>query len=341
MLPTSLLPRRQLRGSLLALAGAALLAACEPDQPLSPGTDRIPTTPSLAKGAKTGSLIITVVDGNGAGITVLGSKFGLTRSADLQVTAADNSPDDANSAIGVIQFTGLVSGPWTVCQIEVATAFLLPEPNCQSVSVGKGNPAQLTFVNAAEPRAKWVVRDGLTLAPIADAYFTIDDGSGPVMMKDNLGIDIDPAVGSIAVKTKAGNVTVCPVSIPTGLAFTLPAKGCVTKNVTATTDFGPWNGIAEYNVYWWAKVGNADGAGGTYTITALGGGFSTTVTNEDANDRYQNSTWMYVALPAGGWYEVCQTVAPTGGQLANPSCKQVEVEYGISNFVPAFQSNPL
>jgi hypothetical protein len=50
---------------------------------------------------------------------------------------------------------------------------------------------------------------------------------------------------------------------------------------------------------------------------------------------------MYVALPAGGWYDVCQTVAPTGAQLAVPSCKQVLVEYGISNFVPAFESNPL
>ncbi|HEX6051918.1 MAG TPA: hypothetical protein VFZ21_21765 [Gemmatimonadaceae bacterium] len=340
MLPTSLLPRRQPRGSLLALAGAALLAGCEPDQPFSPSTDRIPATPSLAKAPKGGSLIITVVDGSGAGLTVLGSKFGLTRSADLQLSTVDNGPDDASSAIGVIQFTGLVSGPYTVCQIEVATAFLLPEPNCQTVAVGKGKAAQLTFVNLAEPRAKWVVRDGLTWASIADAYFTIDAGSGPVMMKDNMGIDIDPAVGAIEVKTKAGDVTICPVSVPAGLAFGLPAKGCVTKNVAGTTNFGPWNVYSEYNVYWWAMVGNAAATGGTYSITALGGGFSTTVTNDDASDRYPGS-WMYVALPAGGWYDVCQTVAPTGAQLAVPSCKQVLVEYGISNFVPAFESNPL
>ena len=54
------------------------------------------------------------------------------------------------------------------------------------------------------------------------------------------------------------------------------------------------------------------------------------------------NTWFYVNVPGVGFYDVCQTVAPTGAKLAVPSCKQVEVEeLGLPLFVQPFQSVPL
>ena len=243
-----------------------------------------------------------------------------------------------------MQLSGLQNGQYSVCQKYVAAGYLFPTPECQDVGIGGGGPAQVTFVDPGVPRAVWAARDGLTADSVFGSLFTINEGSGPVSIVDNAALDLDKRPGVFAVKlaTNGASVTVCPQLASVGRTFNVPPtpKGCVTKTSNQTTDFGAWTVNPEYSIYWYTTLNGVDATDGTYTITAAAGGFSTTVTNNDAIDMWKN-TWFYVAVPAAGTYTVCQTVPPAGTKLAQPSCQDVQVEFGLPANLQAFQNQPL
>lgn len=339
---TPVVSRRALRCSVIALAGVALFAACDTDRPLTPRPDAVPTSPQLAKGGRGGTIIITVVDANGATLTTLGAVFSGTKSAQAKFGVGDNDWGDENPTVGIIQLSGLQNGTYSVCQKYVPAGYLFPTPACQDVGIGGSGPAQVTFVDPAVPRAKWVAKDGVTGDSTYGALFSIDEGSGPVYIVDNQALDLDkrPGVFEVKLSSNGASVKVCPELAPVGRTWSLPLKGCVTKTSNGTTDFGAWNVPPEYSIYWYASVNGIDATDGTYTITAAAGGFSTTITNNDANDLWKN-TWIYTALPGAGTYTVCQTVAPTGTKIAAPACIDVQVEFGVPTLVGPFQNQPL
>jgi hypothetical protein len=319
-MPFTSIPSRSAWRFAVVLVGVTLLAACEADRPLAPRGDAVPQSPQLAKGTKSGgTIIITVVDLNGATIARTGSTFAGTKSQYAKFGVDDNGWGDEDPALGVIQMSGLQNGQYDVCQLYVPSGYLFPTPACQNVGIGGGGPAKVTFVDAGVPRARWSARDGLSADSIFGALFTIDEGAGPVFIVDNQALDLDKRPGMFEVKLAANgaSVKVCPSLPPVGRVYGKTSKACVTKTSNQTTDFGVWYVYPEYSIYWWATVNGAEGYGGTYTVTAVGGGFSMTITNNDASDMWNNS-WLYVAVPGIGFYEVCQTVAPTGATLAVP-----------------------
>lgn len=340
---SNLLLRRELRCASFALAGVTLFAACTTDQPLAPRTTSAPTSPQLAKGTKTGgTIVIKVVDLNGATVATTGASFSGTKSAQAKFGIDDNGWGDENPALGVMQVSGLQNGTYSVCQTYVPAGYMPPTPACQDVGISGGGPAQVTFVDAGVPRARWLARDGVSLDSIGGALFTIDEGSGPVFIVDNMALDLDkrPGVFEVKLAKNGASVKVCPSLPPVGRAFSLPPKGCVTKTSNQTTDFGSWSVPPEYSIYWYTTVNGVDATDGEYTVTAEGGGFSTTITNNNSADLWKN-TWIYMAVPAAGLYTVCQTVPPTGTKLAQPACQEVMVELAVPSNLQAFQNQPL
>ena len=340
---------RGMRRVSFALVGVVLLSACDTDQPLAPRTATPPVSPQLAKGGggggggnKTGTFVITIVDENDAQLTVAGAKIVGFRSAEVKFEIMDNGQGDENAAVGVVQVSGFATGQYQICQPVAPAGYLHPDPTCQNVNLGRNGPTQIEFVDVAEPHATFVTRDGITHDSVGGVWFTVDWGAGPVVISDNSLFDLDKRDGVLDIKiaNNGTSVEVCPKSVPVGRTLSTPLKGCVTKTVNGATDFGAWNVNPEYSIYWWAMMNGNDAPSGTYTITAVGGGFTKTVTNGGASDMAAG-TRVYVTVPAEGLYNVCQTVAPAGAQLAQPSCREVLVEFAVPSMVETFQNQPL
>ena len=344
---TTHLPRHGLRLTIVALASVALFSACDTDRPLAPRPDAVPTSPQLAKGSgggsKGGTIVITVVDLNGTTLTGGPLVFSGMKSGQAKFGVQDNEWGDDNPAVGVIQLSGIQNGQYSLCQTHVPIGYLLPNPACKDVGIGGGGPTQVTIVNAGVPRARWVVKDGLSGDSIGGALFTANEGgTGNVFIVDNMPLDLMKRPGGyeVAALSNGASVQICPALPPAGRVFGTPPKGCVTKTISQTTDFGTWYVYPEYSIYWWATVNGVDATDGEYTVTAVGGGFSTTITNNTAADMWKN-TWIYMNVPGAGLYNVCQTVPPAGTKLAQPACRQVTGELGHPGFAQPFQNEPL
>jgi hypothetical protein len=148
MRPT-LLTRRAISYSVLALATATMLVACD-NQPVAPTpVASAPTAPSLAIGSRNNTLTILVVDETGALVTTGVAQFLVqNKTTGNGFFTLDNNYNDADPMFGRLLVTGLVSGSYQVCQNNQAPiGYTLPSTPCQTVIVGGIVAGKVTFVN--------------------------------------------------------------------------------------------------------------------------------------------------------------------------------------------------
>ena len=148
---STLLSRRAISYSALALASATMLVACDNVSPVAPTpVASAPTAPSLAKySGRTHPLTILIVDETGAQITTGVAQF-LVQNLDTGngFFILDNNWNDSDPKWGQLLKTGLVAGTYSVCQNNQAPAgYTLPSTPCMKVIVGGIVAGTITFVN--------------------------------------------------------------------------------------------------------------------------------------------------------------------------------------------------
>jgi hypothetical protein len=329
------------RLSSLALLGAVVLAACDNDRPLgpNPNTNAIPTEASAAKAIKLGSFSVKIVDQNGTAPSTVGAQFTVAQSGQPTLFLVDNGAGDTDPTPNKLKMNVTGNGWFTVCQTVAPSDYVLPTPACQSVMVGGIVPAALTFVDPTAPHVSWMVRDALTDSLIGNAVFK--DGSGNTIA-DNSPADLDATLGKIEVKTTLASFTACPAGNPPGYVYMPQFNTCVTTATAPgqTTALPAFYANPEASMHWYAAVGNVTAFGTGYTITALEGAFVLKLADNGQEDMEPLPGGVYLKVPAPGWYTVCQTVAPINGQLADPACKRINVQFGQQNMVDDFVSKP-
>lgn len=331
------------RLSALALAGTALLAACDNDQAVGPNAANQPTATAAIMKAPTGALRITIVDQNNALPSTAGTSFTVSKSGN-SLPVADNGAADSYLGIGVILIKNLKPGMYSVCQNAAPAEYVLPTPPaCQNIEVVPGtstigDASHVMFNILTAPRATWVAFDGLNFDTIPGFVFTGNNGSGPVVIADNSALDLDPRGGVFEVKVLSGNsFTVCPGSAPTGYAFPAIPQGCVTKPVTPgqTTSIGNMYVRHAYSAYWYVSIDGQVSKGSEFKITHSATNSTVHVVDNGTNDM-QKGVMVYVKLPFAGSYSVCMTTPPEGGALSDPVCKRIQVALGEPGFAGDF-----
>lgn len=338
MISTSMaFDRSARRLSTLALAGAAVLTACDNDKTVAPTHTEIPTEAASISVAKPGALIITIVDQNGNTPKTVGAQFTYSSGA-AAYFLIDNGSGDSDSTANVILKKGLL-GTYTVCQTAAPTDYVLPNPACQTVSIPSGVTAKIQFVDKTVGLVQWRFLDFVG-TPVGGAVYNFNDGSGWVSIADDSALDLDKTPGQFLVKAPGGNANVCTLTPPAGwtfgggTCFGLPAPAGQTTFVTS------WVANAEYSVI--VAVGDMItwGAGPSEYVVKNAAGFSETLIDEGKNDRWTGKLgFLWMVLPTDGDYEICQTVPPPGTKLANPSCVQFTVKQGVINTGVGFISD--
>jgi hypothetical protein len=334
------LDRRARRLSSLALLGTVARAACDNDRPLGPKGNAIPTEASAAKIIKTYTFSVTIVDQNGAAPSTTGAQFTVSQSGgQIAVFLVDNGAGDLDPAPNKLTMKVTNSGTYTVCQTVAPTDYMLPNPACQSVMVGGILAASLTFVDPTAAHIAWAVRDAFDDSLIANAVFK--DGQGNTIA-DNSAIDLDPTPGKIEVKTTLANFELCPAGDPPGYVWFI-GYSCVTTSTAGgqTTTLPTFYANPEASMNWSILVDNYTGFGTEYLITAAEGAWALKLADGGPEDMFGLPGAIYLKVPKAGWYTVCQTVAPIGAQLADPSCHRIEVKFGQQNYVDPFVSKPI
>ena len=193
----------------------------------------------------------------------------------------------------------------------------------------------------------WTVEDGMIDVDLATSEFTIDNGTGRLTtIADNSALDLDRRPGKFKAKVGIGAVTVCGKTAPAGYVFYFvpdpaPCKTATTVVGGTTPLLAPFWVYRTPTVYWHAKVAGVYAKGSVYTITSAATGVQVKIADDGAEDMFQNSASVYVTVPATGLYTVCQIVAPKGGQLAEPACRQVNVQSDLPALAGIFDSMPL
>ena len=334
--------RRGLRRSSLVL-GAVLLAACDNDRPVGPNPTAVPTVAALGMGPTKGVIQITIADKNKQPLTTAGAEFALTLAGQPSITAIDNGAGDSDPAAGRVFVKGLKPGVYDVCEKAPPTDYVLPSPNCQTATAVAGGITPVDFINLTVPRASWVAFDQINFDTIPGITVTGDDGSGPVVIIDNSPLDLDPAPGKFEVRVPNGtSYSVCPKATPPGYAFPNIPQGCLNGSVTPgeTTALGNIQVRHEYSAYWFVTLGGSVADGAEFSVTNASTGTTFTVKDDGPNDMAAGMGMVYIKLFAPGWYTICETVPPLGGQLADPVCKRVEIVKGEYGFA-IFDSKPI
>ena len=321
------LDRSARRLSLLALAGAAALAACDTDRAVAPKPATIPTEASPMFVAKPGVLVITVVDENGNAPTTGGAQFTYTPGGgSATYFLVDNGSGDTDPTPNVIKKLNLL-GSYSVCQTVAPTDYVLPSPACQTVSVAPGAVANLKFVDKTVGLIQWAAVDMFNQG-VAGTTFNVDLGSGLVSVPDNSALDLDKNDGRFMVKAPNGSAFLCPDTPPTNWYFNA-GQGCATYPAPAgQTSFAEsWHLFPIYSMIVQAADPITWGAGpSTYEVKNTNG-WTGTLVDEGKNDRWTGKLGhMWMILPSAGDYTICQTVPPPGTKLATPSCVQFTVK---------------
>jgi hypothetical protein len=154
-------------------------------------------------------------------------------------------------------------------------------------------------------------------------------------VKDNSAFDKDTTLGIITVSAPTSALMkVCLVGNTENFSFSPNAACNTVAGNTTKVNAGtlimhvfPGVGLRMLN-----KSGNVI-PGGTFTLTGPpGSGYSLTVSDGDANDRYVGVDGNSVVwVPAPGTYKWCETKAPMGYLIALPECGKVDLiwDFGI------------
>ena len=167
----------------------------------------------------------------------------------------------------------------------------------------------------------------------ASVKFVVNGDSGTV--KDNSAFDKDTTTGIIsALVPWSASVKVCLTNPPKDWGFS-PNQACNTvPGGAAKVDAGSLviHNIPALGLYMRNMAGNII-PGGQFTITGPpGSGYSLTVTDGDANDRYAGVNGKIVVwVPAPGTYKWCEKTAPQGYLITLPQCGVVDLvwDFGI------------
>lgn len=150
---------RALRRTLLALAGAALLTACDTSRSLEPTTVTTPTNANLARfgSASSGGLLISMADQNGAAITTLAAAFSVTIEGGRTLFVVDNGAIDSLANIGGVLVLNIKPGRYTICQTAAPAGYVMALlPECITIDVppgsnthGKATSVQFKYIKPA------------------------------------------------------------------------------------------------------------------------------------------------------------------------------------------------
>ena len=97
----------------------------------------------------------------------------------------------------------------------------------------------------------------------------------------------------------------------------------------------------EYSAYWFVSLNGSPSNGAEFTITHALSGTTIKVADDGLNDMAPGSMIVYVKLAAAGWYTVCMTTPPVGGQITDPSCVRTFVQSGEYGWAGGFDSKPI
>jgi uncharacterized surface anchored protein len=336
------LDRLVARLSPVALLGAALLAACNTDQPIAPKPIVVPTAaqPNIGP-ANSATLVIKVVDQNQNVISKPGAQFKLTKSGQASWSETDGGQDDSDPALGVIQLKGLAPADYQVCEIVAPFDYGLPTQACGSATISAYATATVAIVNLPIYRLRFGVTDFVPNY-IGGMTFSWRDSTNNViaLFADNSPTDSDPAVGKVELKVAVeGSYKLCEETLPAGYVFPpaqqvfcLPFKakhGAITQ----------WGNFAIYPIasaYWQVTDGTIDINNffnligpSTFKVTSAAGLGSFDVVDNGVNDIDPALGKIAVKLPVPGWYEICETVPPVNHWNASPSCKRIEAVTGV------------
>ena len=352
MISSLLSNRRAVRAASIAVAGAALLSACETDRSIGPVKPAVPDSASLAinPAALPGSLAISVVDWVKNPATYTGASFVISKPGTPDIDLQDNIAPDANIAIGGLLMQNLKPGTYTVCQTAAPDHYVMVFAPCKTVTVLSGKVAQLEFMNYQSARFLWRVMDPWG-NPITDMEFKGKDANGQTFdIMDGGALDLDVRKGWIEVEGPTGDYEVCSSALPAGYVF--PAGqtfSCTTRYIQPGTiavmpdvilhhDFSiHWRLRLDGQVYWPASAGTV-----SFEVKGMtpNGFFSMIVTDNGANDLDAADDLrkgeFAAKLPAAGSYSVCQLNQAIGYQFPAQPCMRVTVSAGVPQLVGWF-----
>ena len=343
---TTLLPvfRRSTRLSSIVLVGAAMLAACNTDQPVAPKPPEVPATaqPAVLPG-NSGSLVIKLVDGANAIIPLTGAGFVVQGPSQTTWTIVDAGPNDqqydADPTAGVILIKNMSPGQYKFCETLPPTGFGVVNPLCQTVGISVGTTSQLVFHHLPVAHIKWGVKD-FAGNYIGGATFTLDSNNVMVAkIGDGTVLDSDPAPGKFDVKIPfESKLKLCVTTPPAGYVFAANQATCVTKKIEQGTvlDLGNFRVNPVYSAFWGVTNGFLDPVQGyyligpsTFNVTSSDQVYSYDVVDNSANDFDPVLGKIAVKFLKGGTWSVCETQPPVNHWNANPACKQISVASGV------------
>lgn len=278
---------------------------------------------------------IVVLKENNQGMPLAGAIFELLDSAGnrLQTQTTDGN--------GMITFSGLTAGIYTVREINAPTGYLVGVTASQNVSVNAGQTAQVLFRNdPVMGKIRIMKRDQLTQQALAGATFTITRLSAPPA-------DNNAGVGTVAATITTGADGIAETDwLPwgkyrveeTGVPANYVDNGFVTEveitahqqTYTVDVENEPMKGhirLLKENEQGMPLVGT------TFDLLDSAGNVLQTQTTDE------NGVILFSDLVAGT-YTVRETSAPTGYLVDVTAEQTVTVEYAATSQV-TFQNAPV
>ena len=207
--------RRALRRSIVLLAGASALSACNTDAPLAP-TTKAPTTASAPAG--TNSAILTKATARvkwtvrGANGVLLGGTVFTHHFPGDSGAVADNSVTDLDKTVGKFEIE-VVPSAWGVCPLSAPAGWVFPYPSCTGIGTQPGKVVDLgTYTLNPEFSAFLWTHNSFQL--VGPATYTVKLKSKTMrfmatVVDEGIG-DIKPGIGELWVTLPvAGDYEVC------------------------------------------------------------------------------------------------------------------------------------
>ncbi|MEZ4506746.1 MAG: SpaA isopeptide-forming pilin-related protein, partial [Thermomicrobiales bacterium] len=283
--------------------------------------------------AFTGSVRITKTD-NSTQQPLGGACFTLQDAEGNTVgPVCDNGEGDSDPAEGIIVLQGVTAGTYDVLESTTPEGYVAPEGAVATgVQVTSGQAAEVAVGNepVAVPTPTPLPAGSLLIDKVdengqslAGACFQLlgSTNVGPVC--DNGAADTDPAEGKIGIANiPAGDYTLTETQAPAG--FSQAANQNVTIAVGETLDVQVVN-VASTPAVGMLVINVTDDAG-----NALGGACftygGTNICDNGIGDENPAPGVIQVSGVAVGDYQVVQTVAPTGSQIADAQATSITAD---------------
>jgi len=325
------------------LVGAALLSACDTDQPIAPKpVANAPTKPAeRLSPLNSGDLVIKVVDQAQNPLTAgPATGFLVTGPNNNSWVEWDEDPTDYAKGFGVILRKSWAPGLYKICENYPPGDLGVVGMSCRFATVYVGATTGIVFTNLPATHIKFTVTDQ-SQKLIAGTTFTLDSSNVafPAGVTDNGVADEDLTAGKIDVKLRyESTYKVCVNNPPFGYILVPNQPACVSKPIkmgTGPVDFGNFAIVKQFSVSWQVTDGTVDGSGqytligpSTFSIYFNGNYITDFVDNGNTDDDATLGKYA-LTLPFAGTYKVCETVPPAGHWLPQQPCSQFTVASGV------------